>query len=89
MKLAEDPISHEYVWVKLSSSSDLQVSYNLVNGATTYDHICFISVGSVIQACVDPGINPTEPMTVTVTSVSKSKSIVITVTEFGDITYAE
>lgn len=76
-------------WVQPSSSSDLQVSYSIVNGAANYNHICFVSVGSVVRACVDPGTNPTEPMTVTVTSVSKSKSIVTTVTEFGEITYVE
>jgi len=89
MKVAEDPVSHQDVWVQPSSSSDLQVSYNIVNGATDYDHICFFSVGSVVRSCIDPSTNPTEPMTVTVTSVSKSKSIVITVTEYGEVTYTE
>ena len=51
--------------------------------------IRFISVGSVVRACIDSSTDPTEPITVTVTAVSESKSIVITVAEFGDITYVE
>ena len=85
MKLAQDPVSLQYVWVQPSSSGDLQVSFPMV-GAETYYDINFLSVGSVVKVTSS---NPLADTEVTVTSVSQSKSIIVEVNGFGDITYRE
>lgn len=70
-------------WIKPTMDADCQLSYS-------YQNITFVSRGSVTNVCPDVNdevpVYATGAMTITVSSVSQVSSIVITVTDMGNVT---